>query len=63
MIANNRHATGDGDGGKARATRESPIANTRHAVGDGDGGKARAIIESPIANTRNTLPLNSRFVT
>ena len=52
---NARYAVGDGDGGQARAAKESIIANTRHAVGDGDGGQARTTIESIITNTRHAV--------
>ena len=56
-MVNTRHAVGDDDVGKARATRESPPANTRHTVRNRDGGKASATRESTIANTRHAVCL------
>ena len=44
-----------GDGGKARATRESILANVCHAITDSDGGKAGATRESITSNTRHTV--------
>ena len=55
IISNARHAVGDGDGGKARATRERIPSNARHAVGDGDGGKAKAILERLTSNARHAV--------
>jgi len=50
ITTNARHAIGDGDGGKARATLERRTSNARHTVGDGDGGKAGAITKRIISN-------------
>ena len=55
ITSNTRHTIGDGDGGKAIATRERFTSYARHAVGDGDGGKARAAIERIISNARHTI--------
>ena len=53
--SNARHTIGDGDGGKAKATRERTISNARHTIGDGDGGKARAILERTTSNARHGI--------
>ena len=45
ILADARHAVGDGNGGQAAASIESIIADACHAVGDGDGGQAAAFIE------------------
>ena len=55
MIADARHAVGDGDGFQVAAARESRTADARHAVGDGDGWQAAAAIKSIVADARHAV--------
>lgn len=55
IATNVRHAVGNGDACKTRATRERPVTNARHAVRDSDTLKALAITERAASYARHTV--------